>query len=123
MKVYAVSSGFYSDYTVHVLFTDKALADAHAEATTGRVEEFEMLDKAPERFMVYSISNSSLYGVGEEREWAYSAWSYQSYLYKRVDLQEWGDATIQVTGTDHAAVRKTFYDRKAQRAAEKEGIA
>lgn len=121
--VYVVTTGSYSDYSVSCVFEDKALADAHAVDVDGSVEEFQLLDEAPVRFTVYSISNDTFQGRGVTHEWTYLAWSYNRGQYKRAERTEWGNGSIRVVGWDRAAVRKSYHDATARLQAKREVVA
>jgi hypothetical protein len=63
VKVYAVSSGEYSYYTIEAVFTTKELAEAHCAVHGGSraygeafVEEFPLFDRLPERVTWYGRS-------------------------------------------------------------------
>lgn len=114
--IYAVSIGSYSDYSVQVLFADRSLAEQHAEAIGGEVEDMLLLSDAPHQFTVYSISNDTYHSRGEAYEWTYLAWSYNAALYKRAEVTEWGRGSVRVVGTDREAVRQSYRDRIARQA-------
>lgn len=123
MKVYLVSRGSYSDYSVQAIFTDPALAEAHRHEVdeANDIEEYELLDEAPTRLTVYSMANNTYQGRGVDHEWSYLAWSYNRGLYKRADVSEgaWG---LRVVGLDQKAVHKAYHDAKAKRQAVAEGL-
>jgi hypothetical protein len=121
--VYLVSVGSYSDYSIEAVFTDEALATAHAAKVGGTVEPMPLLDKMPTRFTVYCKSNDTYKGR-EPHEWTYVAWTYQRRLYQRANVSVWNNGrSIRVHGWDKGAVDKAFDDRYAQLQAEREGIA
>lgn len=118
--VWAVSTGAYSDYSIEAVFTNEALARAHADELVGQVEEFALLDEAPTRFTVYSMSNDTYQTKpgGEPHEWSYLEWSYNRRLYKRAEVNEWNHGSVRVVGWDQEAVRQAFRDRASRAAVE-----
>jgi hypothetical protein len=115
--VYAVTQGSYSDYSVRALFTDEALAIAHAAELPnepGQVEEFPLLDEAPTQFVVYSMSNDTYLvkpDMDKPHEWQFLQWSYARGLYRRAEVNEWRKGSVRVEGWDKEAVAQAFRDR------------
>jgi len=58
-KVYALSSGSYSDYMVHALFTTKELAEEARDRSRNcwlpAIEEFDLYDEVPEQNVTYVL--------------------------------------------------------------------
>lgn len=75
-EVYIVTSGEYSDYRIEAVFTDKALAERHAERLSGSVETCALLTRKPVKRRVYSVAvNEAGEEVNryEQLEWSYEA--------------------------------------------------
>jgi len=129
MKVYLVTRGSYSDYSVQAVFADKALAEAHRLelSESNEVDEYEVVEHAPQRINIYNVSNDTYHGNDVRHEWSYPAWDYNRPNYKRVEVVEYnsrsGFHAVRVTGLDQKAVRKAYDDRMAQHKAQEAGIA
>jgi hypothetical protein len=128
VKVYAVSRGSYSDYSIVAIFTDEEIAAKHQhEIDPGNeVEAFELVETEPRRIVVYHISNNTYHGRGVEHEWSHTDWDYNRASYKRADVQEYGASTfraLRASGLDQEAVRQAYRDRKARLQAREAGIA
>jgi hypothetical protein len=128
MKVYVVTTGSYSDYSIEAVFADRGLAEAHQAAVdvANEVAEFDVLTEAPTKFLVYNKSNNTHHGRGVPHEWSYEAWSYNRGIYKRADVTKYRrqDMTIvRVQGWDEEAVRKAYADALTRVEAEAQGLA
>lgn len=124
MKVYVLVSGDYSDYSIHGVVTDKALAD-QAEATgwCDAADEYEVLTEIPKPVTIYSYSCATKEGTGwhgqeipawEERRWETltyeGSWQLDNKEPPLVTLTE---KQLTVRGTDRERVRKIFSDKRA----------
>lgn len=131
-KVFALSSGSYSDYRVSMLFASREEADATLAKLDPRghgdwyVEEFDFIPEgasAPMR-VVYEAAWSSRktdvvvsdrIELGTAEAFHHAAHRYESYA---------GDGSYQVVarGTDRERVMKSVSDKRAECLARDEGI-
>lgn len=134
-KVWAVSSGSYSDYRVHAIFSTEAAAQkAHETDTFLDVEEYELYDDVPERQVSYHIratrnraglrfdSNVTMVEGGWYiSEWQNVNWPWD-YSYHKTKRPEFTSSyidnikhkdnwTFQFSGSDQQAVRRAVYDK------------
>lgn len=128
MKIYLVTRGQYSDYSIMAVFSTEAEAQAFIDhpvtSQGGEIEARELIEKlpAPERWFVIEHMNARpgvrrfdrLYWpwdgphyVGERRKsWNYSKWEYGE--------RAWG--------MDEGAVEKAWKEQHAAREAQEAGI-
>lgn len=131
-KIWALSSGVYSDYTVHALFTTKELAEQAAEVHRGhedyryeepRVEEFYLYEEIPERVTIYKYQ-TNIWDDGTEtdvRQNFETGFPWQHWRavvrvrsrYVRAPFHNDRGGRLEVWGTDEKAVAKTFSDKRA----------
>lgn len=116
MKVYMVTYGQYSDYTVGPIFLNKGDAEQHiADSTeadhwdTPDIEEHELYDAPIERVTVYEMS----WYRGEQSSKQETKWAHQIALGNRPEVHQ-RDGWLRVRGTDEQAVFKTYSDRLVQ---------
>jgi sirohydrochlorin ferrochelatase len=119
MKVYLATEGWYSDYRVLAVFTNRTDAEEVGES----VEEFELYESRPVPQIVH-VLESMPWNV-EPRYWreVVRPWDYRAewaVTRPRVDVWPHG---MRAYGLDEKGVRKAFADRQAQRRGESEGIA
>lgn len=138
---YVVTSGDYSDYSVDLVFLDKAKAEAFVERMGGdeysryRIEEYEVTEDGPEVRDRLSIVCSVMEDgtitdtwyhmtAGEERltpEWGRSDWcACESYAYVHLAFASDNPDVVEVSahGFDHDRVRKRYSELVAQTRAE-----
>lgn len=85
---YAISSGEYSDYGVHVFFLDRALAEAHlaqlqvSEYSHYGIEEFPLLTEPPTRRRIWAFRMMwhEASGTVTSEETSVDLWDYQPDL-------------------------------------------
>jgi hypothetical protein len=142
VKVWAVSQGSYSDYSVKALFPTKKLAEAarvaHAaeeEWDEGRVEWFYLYDEVPEPVTAYYMTEtlwdngdtSDMYERAETRlpwnHWnAPPANGRPQVWFVRAPVHENKGGRLDVKGYDLQAVRQAFGDRKGMERAKRMGL-
>jgi hypothetical protein len=142
-KIYAVTTGSYSDYRVKALFTSKKLAKAAAEATAAdteswygdaSVETFHIYDEVPEKATAWYYQ-ANLWDDGtvtEERLTSDTALPWNllwgeaparpSVRFVRAPIHKNKGGRLEVRGSDEQAVKQAFSDNKARILAEKAGI-
>jgi hypothetical protein len=136
MKVYLVTTGWYSDYSIAAVFTDKAMAERHRVQRTDAndVEEWPVIgsdDPQPHKVFVYAAAAEWFRNSEDEvRTWSFDAWSYDLHNHglggrKKVNITE-GNAPaghyIRAWSLDPRMATKAVADRRAKYLAELEGI-
>lgn len=142
-RVWAVSSGSYSDYRVHAVFSSEEAADAVCAAENRGssygdygVEEYVLYDKAPERFVEYTVTvgrrpedrfgdpTSAIDGGFYLWESERLVWPWEASTSKnmRPTATRYGRDGITVRGRDAESVRKTVHDAIARVKAEEAGL-
>jgi hypothetical protein len=136
-KVYVVTRGDYSDYTIRAVFLDKTLADEFAEKDGQRydeadVEEWDVFDEIPAREswlrMEHILPFTEQECRTDERTWV--EWAHEPHLSKDLEHHVLAGAPFRgkkehyfsVAGRDHARVRKVFADHLAQMHAHQQGL-
>lgn len=145
MKVYALSSGSYSDYRVEAIFRNKADAQAVA-ATEGfyyDVEEYVILEEPAKQRMLYTIHADRRSGYGRnwtsevEGGWKLAevkrlVWPWDcthrgnlraKIVHKADRAKGYDDLWFTVEGWDEEACRKVVYDTITKLKAIQEGVA
>lgn len=129
-KMYAISSGDYSDYRVAVLVETKEEAEKLCEKMnrfTGgfypayRVEEYDVADSSAERMVILLMQEVLLDGGGtrEAREDASPDWPWDvdqvavKWRWVRAPYLRGQGGRLEVSGADHELVRKVFAEKKA----------
>lgn len=136
-KVYAVSSGSYSDYRVLCVCPTKKDAETLAlrirrdEESWSRdadVEEMYLVKGDIEQVRTLHFSEN-LWDDGsasDAREWVSTDWPFDGYSdtpevawrWVRAPIHHGAGGRLEAWGTDHEAVRRVFSDRRAQVRAE-----
>lgn len=118
-KVYVVTSGDYSDYSIEAIYKKRELADDHVKQI-GRgdadVEEWDLLDAVRERVAILRMR----WAGGDSREWSYTEWKDSAEA-----CNTWDSTNlhfIDTYGYDYERVRKVHAERVAQAIAHREGI-
>ncbi len=132
MKVFAMSSGSYSDYSVDALFTTRELAEAAVVATKKEdysepfVEEFELYDHLPDKVTVFVASQDLLddgrFGEIEEESESGYEWedaeryaehgsSRPKFAFYRAPRYESKGGGLRIEGRDRDSVMKAYHDR------------
>jgi hypothetical protein len=131
MKVFAMSSGSYSDYSIDALFTTRKLAEAAVTATKESykgpfVEEFELYDHIPEIVTVYGVIqdlfDDGVAGRANEwedsgREWedaekyAEGGSSRPRFRFIRASCYAGMGGRLEIEGRNHDHVMKAYHDR------------
>jgi hypothetical protein len=122
MKVFMVSAGDYSDYSVKALFTRRELAEGYMDARPGgyfnEVEEWELHDKPITQVVIYS---GKWWGkMAEPDFWDYIIDDNGGHETTFVSRNGKG---IQATSTDREKVVKIVSDYRAKILAEEAGVA
>ena len=129
MKVYALSRGSYSDYSIVALFRDKK--DAQAAIDTGKrdfndVEVYDLYEGPVTQKIVYHAELRWDRGTNEwiERRWTWAIWPWdENYLLKRPVVHSHPDKKpvyVSVAGPVEEEVAKALHDRMAQIKAQRE---
>jgi hypothetical protein len=142
-RIYAVTTGSYSDYRVRSLFTSKKLAKTAAEATgkeddswysDAEVEEFYLYDHVPEPVTEFYYQ-AELWDDGRvtnehQRSETRLPWTHlwgvppkrPDVRYVRAPMYKGKAGRLEVRGSNEQAVKQSFSDNKARILAEKAGI-
>lgn len=115
--VFLLTSGEYSDYTVHMAFPTRELADQACEvANSSRgyasfgVEEYPLLEEVPKLVTVYNMSEM-------QGAWTFDMWEHEAsttcygedaYIFP-------GRRPLVVRGLDEERVKKVYSDTLAAR--------
>jgi hypothetical protein len=129
VKVYALSRGSYSDYSVVAIFRDQK--DAQAAIDTGQrdfndVEEYDLYEGPVTQKIVYHAESRWERGANEwiERRWTWAVWPWNDdYDLKRPVVRSHPakkPVYVFVAGPDEAEVAKALFDRMAQIKAQRE---
>lgn len=137
-SVYAVTSGCYSDYSVHAVFEDKPDAQAHAaQISSGDVEEMPYYPKGerPEMVTIWTASATGPDFELEMRSHTEPAYDgevavlkgkrpkvHESSRYLRLRHGHERVPYLSCTSLDDVAARKAVADRAAQIKAATAGI-
>jgi hypothetical protein len=130
-KVWAVSSGEHSDYSVGLLFTSEELAAQHAERMSQRdryddhrVEEFQLWDSAPPAYVLHCRrGHVTAGGVNQEQSWTINdIGAPDQPLEVRVSRLVDGGHWLNVAALDPERVAKVWGERVARIRAELAGI-
>lgn len=125
MKVYAVSSGTYSDYTVHELYESREDAEAIAKVFGYEVEEFDYYP-AGSRPTIYKSYSARIYkhdtSTYRARAGQLDVRDFNVTEEPKHNAGEW-DAMFYADGPDRERVVKSVTDRYAAWKAQQEGIA
>lgn len=133
--LYAVVSGSYSDYQIHVLFPTQAAAEAHA-ATRNKlktwdhdrhnVQSFLLVEEGEPTAKVFWHANAAPYikGIETHNEVIWEEADDREAVPTRPNVRVWGDNQqyVQATGPDKRSVIKAVADKLAQLKAQREGI-
>ena len=142
-KMWALSSGSYSDYRVKVLFASKKLAEEAVRADNADKESwgesfsevFEVYDTVPEMVTVH-VWQEAIYDDGTTSDFRASAhshlpwnhyWDYAEngrpkVRFVRAPMYHNRGGRLEVSGTDEQAVKQAFTDNKARILAEAQGL-
>lgn len=129
-KMYAISSGDYSDYGVAVLVETKEEAEKLCAKMNGftdggyhgyNVEEFDVADSSAERTLVLSMQEVLLDdgGTQDAYEVTQPYWPWEEdqvavrWRWVRAPYIRDKGGRLEASGTDHDLVRKVFADKKA----------
>lgn len=145
-RVWAMSSGVYSDYRVHAVFTSKAAAEKAAKLNEsdrpygeeGRVEEFELFDECPTHQTVFKVDcylfedGTTKFDEEVETMLPWNHWE-KPYLNGRARLKkrDWRTTHneprrhmfVWAYGWTHESAMKAVADRVAMEKAKLEGVA
>ena len=110
-KVWAVSSGEYSDYGVCCIVPSEEIGEAIAAAVNAessyadaRVQEFMVCTEVPE---LTHFHNAQVGRDGTKQEWVYSRWPWESSESEsEYEVVDWPNGTRVFRGTDAARVYK-----------------
>jgi hypothetical protein len=120
--VYAVTSGAYSDYSVHCVFVRREDAEQYVALGLGEdIEEMDLHATMPEVFTVYTaqiVRQGDHYRQAGELQES----SYRTTRRPEHKTSEWAWA-FQAIGPDRERVIKSVRDRYAARKAQQEGVA
>lgn len=139
-KVWAVSSGEYSDYSVHCICLSEEDAnivagkiralknDGMAWGQDGEVESFPLINRDIEsidilklQIEIYDDGSTQSYKEDHEYNLWFLAWQPivdVQWRWVRPMIQHGIGGRLEVLGTDHERVHRVFSDRKAQLLAE-----
>ena len=144
MKIFALSSGSYSDYKVNALFRNED--DAKAVIATQdygfEIEEYDLFEETPKRRMLYHITasrrnnglrwTSEIEGGWRLAEWDRLVWPWDcshpknlraKITYKAPSNYGYDNLWFTVEGWDGEACRKVVYDTITKLKAIHEGVA
>ena len=132
MKVYIVTSGIYSDYQIHAVFTDREKAHVYCAlyhqkirryADNYEIEEYETNDVKIESQKKPGV----LYSFWTDRN-RKSVHFYKYYIFKE-DVEDFCEKmishkedTVFLEKENDEKAQKIFFDRKAKEKAEREGL-
>jgi hypothetical protein len=133
MKVFAMSSGEWSDYGIDALFTTRDLAEEAIRAKSAAdryvVEEFELYDRIPEKVTLFSVyetllDDGSTEDFSEDVEsgypWDNSEWFAENgsdrptFKSLRAPYLNGRGVRVVVSGRSREKVMKAYHDRKRE---------
>lgn len=129
-KMWAISSGSYSDYRVDAVCESKEIAEAVAAKMNllesrgydeYGVEELPVLDESIHRVIVHhmNVEIRDAGGTGSERQWDTPVWSFDedavevAWRWVRAPMYNGKAGRLDVWGTDRERVRKVLGDQRA----------
>ena len=76
-KVYLVSKGTYSDFSIIAAFATRELAESFASMTPGKgdVLEYDLLETLPSRVTIYRVADDN------RGEWSFQCWDFEAAEY------------------------------------------
>ena len=127
MKVYALSRGSYSDYSVVAIFRDREHAEAVVDTNDfNDVEVYELYEGPVTRKIVYHAESKWERGTNEwiERRWKWMVWPWDdNYDIRRPVVHSHPSGKpiyVSVAGPVEEEVAKALGDRMAQIKAQRE---
>lgn len=124
MKVWVLSSGEYSDWSIDTIVTSEDVAkEAVARELAEHYDDYEVYDEVPPQQVIYNFHFTADEVV---HEWTYTHWP-PIKEYSRIDVSEVTagpqKGNLWARGDDRDKVMKVVRDRQAKMKAEREGIA
>ena len=143
-KMWSLSSGHYSDYSVKALFATKKMAEDAVRLDKADkdsfndpyVESFDVHDELPDFVTVYFMTENlwddgttsafrsdAMTHLPWNHYWDYGKMGRPKVDFIRAPMHNGKGGRLEVRGTDEQAVKQAFSDNKARILAESQGVA